>query len=320
IEINLRGANLSGVNHSEADLSLAKLIQADLGGANLSGAILGGANLCRANLWKANLSQTNLSEANLSGAKLWEANLSEAYLIRADLSGADLGGANLNGATFVIARADGATVIAWCQIDRRTDFTGVALTTAQVDPGLLPLLESNIRQIQWSKWYKEHRVLAPFMEHFWKLTDYGLKTYPIVGWFFGFAIFFAVLYWAGGIIAQTLFGHPLVADLSEGVPGWLEPVRAVYFSVVTMTTLGFGDMYAVKSSVAGHLLVMAQVLLGYVLLGALVTRFAVLFSTAGPPDMSLMEKEESRSEVIRCCKRAASWLTRAKKPRDADSE
>ena len=63
--------------------------------------------------------------------------------------------------------------------------------------------------------------------------------------------------------------------------------RSIYFSIVTMTTLGFGDMYASDQYWGwrwwtGHLLLMLQVLLGYVLLGALVTRFTVLFTSGGP--------------------------------------
>ena len=53
-----------------------------------------------------------------------------------------------------------------------------------------------------------------------------------------------------------------------------------------MTTLGFGDMYANAHSFVrglfGHVLLALQVLLGYVLLAALVTRFAVLFTAGGP--------------------------------------
>ena len=60
------------------------------------------------------------------------------------------------------------------------------------------------------------------------------------------------------------------------------PVRALYFSIVTMTTLGFGDMYAHPESLVGHVLLTIQVILGYVLLGALVTRLNILFTTGGP--------------------------------------
>jgi len=41
-------------------------------------------------------------------------------------------------------------------------------------------------------------------------------------------------------------------------------------------------MFAYDESVLGHLLLTVQVILGYVLLGALITRLAVLFTSDGP--------------------------------------
>ena len=49
-----------------------------------------------------------------------------------------------------------------------------------------------------------------------------------------------------------------------------------------MTTLGFGDIYANPKSIAGHLCLIIQVILGYAFLAALVTRLAVLFTADGP--------------------------------------
>ena len=73
-------------------------------------------------------------------------------------------------------------------------------------------------------------------------------------------------------------------------PAFCQPLRwypgflhASYFSVVTMTALGFGDIAANPDSWQGQVLLMVQVSLGYMLLGALVTRFAVLFTAGGPP-------------------------------------
>jgi len=78
----------------------------------------------------------------------------------------------------------------------------------------------------------------------------------------------------------------VLSGTQEAVSGLLAPFRALYFSVVTMTTLGFGDMYANAHSfwrgLFGSVLLVLQVILGYVLLGALVTRFAVLFTASGP--------------------------------------
>jgi len=88
-------------------------------------------------------------------------------------------------------------------------------------------------------------------------------------------------YWRPPGIVSNLEVQPAI-----GEAGWhyflRAVVRPVYFSIVTMTTLGFGDMYANKGSIAGHVILAVQVILGYVLLGALITRFAVLFTAGGP--------------------------------------
>ncbi|MCP4967443.1 MAG: two pore domain potassium channel family protein, partial [bacterium] len=47
---------------------------------------------------------------------------------------------------------------------------------------------------------------------------------------------------------------------------------AVYFSVVTLTTLGFGDIHA--GNWVGSIVVMFEVILGYVMLGLLISILA----------------------------------------------
>jgi hypothetical protein len=53
-----------------------------------------------------------------------------------------------------------------------------------------------------------------------------------------------------------------------------------------MTTLGFGDMHAADRTdiwgLLGCILLSLQVIVGYVLLGALITRLGILFSGVGP--------------------------------------
>ena len=94
------------------------------------------------------------------------------------------------------------------------------------------------------------------------------------------------------------YPHGIVSNLTvePHLPLWhyfiLCILRPIYFSVVTMTTLGFGDMYANANSILGHLLLTIQVILGYVLLGALVTRFAVLFTAGGPAGRFANEKKK----------------------------
>jgi hypothetical protein len=152
----------------------------------------------------------------------------------------------------------------------------------QIDPATKQLLEYNERRKNWWEWCRKHTRLKWVVRPFWWLSDYGVSTGRIVGVFFALALVFAAIYYLGAILMPP----GVVSSLLEGkegvIPGWLVPVRAVYFSVVTMTTLGFGDMHANCQSFWGHVLLTLQVLLGYVLLGALVTRFAVLFTAGGP--------------------------------------
>jgi len=84
------------------------------------------------------------------------------------------------------------------------------------------------------------------------------------------------------------FDCVILSDKSE-LRGFM---HALYFSVVTMTTLGFGDIAANPDSWVGQVLLMVQVIFGYVLLGALVTRLAILFTTGGPAgQFTSMNKE-----------------------------
>ena len=128
---------------------------------------------------------------------------------------------------------------------------------------------------------------------FWLLSDYGRSTKRLIFWFIAAAVVFAGLFffccyydinYCGirkdpGIVANLFVG-----DMQHSPPGPPGPVllRVLYFSIVTMTTLGFGDMHANPSSYWGHILLSLQVLIGYVLLAALVTRLAVLFTGSGP--------------------------------------
>jgi len=235
-----------------------------------------------ANLWEANLENADLSGAHLEGAVLTAAYMEKTYLEDAYLKNAYLFGACLKGTNFSRAIVDGGTLIWNCQIDRSTNFEGVGLDSARVQPQIKQLLEYNIRRGNWEEWYRGKskkkwviklcQLLTYTVRLFWSISDYGLRTWRIILWFFGLAFVFALAYflWPNCIMVNGIVGE---------IRGF---VHALYFSVVTMTTLGFGDIAANPDSWQGQVLLMVQVILGYVLLGALVTRFAVLFTSGGP--------------------------------------
>ncbi len=256
-------------------------------GAHCESAQMKSANLSWADLENANFRETRLDNSRLHGARLkdtigWSAyfqgtNLRDAILEGADLQGAHLegaciSGANLESANFHLAHVDSSTLIWACKVGRKTNLSGVALDIAQIDPETKQLLQYNIRRKNWEEWYKEHTRLKWLVQSFWWMSDYGLQTWRIIVTFFGLALIFALAYW---LWPSCVMANDKIGDI-RGL--W----HALYFSVVTMTTLGFGDIAANPDSWGGQTLLMLQVILGYVLLGALVTRFAVLFTAGGP--------------------------------------
>jgi len=212
----------------------------------------------------------------------YNAHLKNATLAETWLHNTTIEMAHLEGTGFQKAMVDGGTAIWRCYVDRHTDFNGVGLGNARIDPATKQLLDYNLRRMNWEQWCAKHRVLRRPVWLFWSVSDYGLRTWRIIATFFMLALIFAALYYLAAILSPPGVVNNLLQSNEGVVPGWLVPVRAFYFSVVTMTTLGFGDMHANCQSLCGHVLLTLQVLLGYVLLGALVTRFAVLFTAGGP--------------------------------------
>jgi len=291
----------------DAHLEGSHLSFAHLEGANLNDAHLENAKLYNAYLQGAHLNRAHLENTNLRFVHLEDANLWFAHLEGADLTGKS----HLQGANFLAAMVNHATLIwksevnRYCKNERYTDFSAVNLDNARVHPRTKHLLEYNIRRKNWEEWYpKQHWLLRWLVRKFWQISDYGISTKQIIRTFFKWALVFALFYYAWGFIDYYLVGikdYPgIVSDLfvlednQEALSCWLVPFRAVYFSIVTMTTLGFGDMYASAHSFSrglfGHALLALQVILGYVLLGALVTRFAVLFTAGGPAGKFSNEK------------------------------
>ena len=290
-------AHLEGVNFRAAHLGAAKLKQAHLEGSNFyeahmeyaifKGAYmqdaclygvhaenieLVGAHLEGVTLRHAYLNASNLDNAHLTGAKFDRTQLKGASLCFTNLRGARFNEAHLENAKFGWAVVDGSTLFRKCRLDEHTDFHGVGLEGCRIDSGTKQLLQYNIRRTNWEDWYKEHRWLKWLVKTFWWTSDYGRSTGRIVMTFFTLAVVFALVYWLAP-------GFVMVKDMVGNIRGFW---HALYFSVVTMTTLGFGDIAANPDSWCGQTLLMLQVILGYVLLGALITRFAVLFTAGGP--------------------------------------
>lgn len=258
--------DLAGANLFEADLTGAELTGADLSDARLDGARLAGAGLGRADLSAASLTCADLADATLTDARLTDADLRSATLDGArardaDLRGADLSGTSLRGADLggaavdraLLDRADlrgaalaglrGYRLASWIGADlREVDFTGAHLCRKFVlDQNFIEEFRTRSR---WSRVVYE----------LWYLTsDCGRSA---TRWSVCTALLVLAFAWA-----YTLVGIDYGA--------YETPLSPLYYSVVTLTTLGYGD--AVPSTAAGQAVAMLQVLTGYVMLGGLLS-------------------------------------------------
>jgi hypothetical protein len=283
----------SGLKSMERDLRGIQLKGCDLSGADLrdvdlSGADLNGANLANVNLWGC-----SLFEADLSDADLTDANLSGANLEGANLSGARLKGSHLQGVSYTTDTLFDRLMGYWIPIVTRyiplikrkvwpscrpTDFEYIDTTI--LDSSQNPLLRRYIEDYQYIKafryksWFRR-TIVYPI----WKVSsDCGRSLLAWSVCSIAIALLFGLIYAPFTMPSQT-------PGILQDILSWADPEiyidsnthdhpiwTPIYFSIVTFTTLGFGDIQPRNG--AGLFWVGLEVIIGYIMLGGLVSIFA----------------------------------------------
>ncbi len=292
---NLNEAQLEYANLRDASLVRTQLVNANLQNADMQRVTISGANLKNANLKQAilqnsvitdtDMNEVDLLACNLRHSRIYMSSLQNADLMKTGLEGTEFIGNHLEGADFRMAVVDGSTLLLNCTFDNKTDFRGSGMANLRIPESDRYFLEYNIRRINWQDWYENHKWLQLPVKMFWMISDYGYSTWRIILVFAGSVLFFAVVYAVSARLMSPL-GIVDRLPVEPHSPKWhfglVTLIRPVYFSIVTMTTLGFGDIRANPRSILGHLLVIIQVIWGYFLLGALITRLGILFTSGGP--------------------------------------
>jgi uncharacterized protein YjbI with pentapeptide repeats len=289
--VDLEGANLSGCDLSGvhllkarlrgADLSRANLCEAELAGADLTGAHLKDTNAVRAGFGMAMLRGAQLFNAKLAGATFSGADLTDADLRCADLRGARLREATLNGCDLTSADLEGAD-LSMAHVARasfrnatvhdtrlrsldgfaKADWIGVDIHNINC-AGAYRLRRFVIDQ-NYLKEFRQSSVTARWLYYVWWATsDCGRSVARWGLWIAVQTVFFAWLY---GIVGLDYGGEPTA----------LSPL---YFSVVTFTTLGYGDVVPVTP--LAQSVAMAEVVCGYVMLGGLLSIFSNIIARRG---------------------------------------
>jgi hypothetical protein len=264
------GEPLEGFQLEGADLSHIRLIKADMADINLK---------------KANLKRAHFYGSNLSGACLFKATLNKANLKRANLKGVELLGASL-------ARAE-LEGVSWGKKNKiRNEIEAERLQRrGETEKAQEKYFEAEeiYRNIKTSfknrglgaeagvYFHREmvmKRMQMPLLsiDRFWSFimdysTGYGEKPYKILIFSIISMMSFALIFSVVGIHHSS--GELCIISPDNTV---IENIRvlfqSLYFSVITFTTLGYGDY--IPTSEAGRLLAMIEAFGGDFLLALLV--------------------------------------------------
>ena len=277
-------SDLTGINLSGARLFKATFKNAVLINANLNDCELTGADLTEANLENASASRVGLGMACLKGARMFRAHMEGATLSKADLSQADMRCVNLNNARIREADLSGS------------DFTGADLRTvdralcnvskatfknADMRDARLRAIEGfekaswigvDIRDINFAGAYRMRRCVVDqnYLKEFREISRFSEVVYWL--WWITSDCGRSLARWCVWITLQLLIFAALFSYVGVDYGDYPTTISPLYYSVVTLTTLGYGDIVPVSS--AGQIIAMIEVFLGYIMLGGLLSIFS----------------------------------------------
>ncbi|MCP3995236.1 MAG: hypothetical protein GY722_09245 [bacterium] len=254
VEAVLDEAQLLGADLTGADLTNAHAFSAMFGRADLTNAVLFNANLDDATLSHANLSGADLRTAQLKGARLRDATLVGTDLSRAEMEGVDLTGADVDRSIFRdtdLSRSRLKAVIGYST----ADWIGVDMLDADFAGAYM--VRRAIMDQNYLYEFRHKSRLNGVVYQIWSITSDCGRSFARWGmWTAVIAALFAVAY---GFV-EVDYGD------------YETSLSPLYYSIVTMTTLGYGD--ALPASAGAQVVAMIQVLIGYVMLGGVLSIFA----------------------------------------------
>jgi uncharacterized protein YjbI with pentapeptide repeats len=249
----LQKSRMVGVQMERADLRQCRWIEVDVRASDIREADLESSCLAGCNFTESRLAQAVMRSADLRGSSFHRADLRAADLRAADLRAADLRTTDLRTADLR------DTNVPLIRYNRWTKYRGIRLEGCHGSPRF-------VRFAKDQEYIEEARGPRNGMR-FWLLyapwlisSDCGRSLLIWAAWSLLFAMGYGVKYWCLGP------EHFELTRLKFSL------ATMIYYSLVTFTTLGFGDVVPATSLAAWW--VVAEVVTGYIMLGGLIAIFS----------------------------------------------
>ena len=292
VRVSFQGACLLAAKIRSCEVHTAVFDNADLTRVELRDSGLWKASLRHSTMSAAVIEDSHLDKVDLTGANLLEAELSNVVLVGATLKGTDFTSTMCRNVDFrdaIFGATDSAASASppgsqYTKFDRTLMGSSLLSISKETDPRaairalshaevngirfLDPLFGRSVRDEAWLFYFRKkcRRTLSGRIVQFlwWVSSDYGRSVLRWVTISALMALLFGSIFSA----ADEQFVFP---KLPKGSPSSFAPF---YYSIVTFTTLGFGDITPRIDCWWAQAIVTVEVIVGYVMLGGLISLFA----------------------------------------------
>ena len=259
-----RGANLTESQALKAGFGMTDFTDANCYHSKMEDATFVEAQLRNVDFRAAKMARCRLYEADLEGTDFDQAFLDDADLRETNIQGVNFRNTSLRGSQ--LREVQNYTKADWIGADNRDiDFAGAYIVRQHI-------IDENFLYE-----YKHQSKVTRCVYHVWKWTSDCGRSLTRWGALLALnVLLFAFFYWG-----LDQWGPP--AGKESHLQGIKELggdfIPYLYYSVVTFTTLGYGDVS--PTSAIGQIVLIVHIAFGYLGLGALLSILATKFASRG---------------------------------------